>query len=566
MGTAATLAIGLTGCIDDKYDLSDIDTTVRINVNDLVLPVKMDPVELQNVINADSSDDQTSTSEFRYNAQTGDYYIMTDGEFNAEDVNIDGIHVDALDPETRLLTIPVVPGSEKLADMPDATLTDLLYDFTYEFHEVDDYIQDITLVTTNFAINMTVKTSSPEVSLTDMQFHFPAGLVGTPVADGGRHTAEYDIEDGTLTIYGTYSEMNLVFNVDQIYLHQAGGSFDRDNTTFTFKNEIGVTDATVNSAIASQRETISIDYDLSSLEVTAITGIIHYNVDVDDSSVSLSDLPKELRQEGTDITLLDPQILLTVNNPLARYGAFAETGLAIYQVREGHKSERPSAELADVKIGYDNQDNKPLSEQTLLLAPNKSDKFEYTDFVPFEGLGSVVAGNGLPDELSIHLLNPRVPENTSVTDFPIGTPIAEKIKGSYTFYAPLALAEGSTIAYTDEDRGWDIENADDLHVDLLEIATDVTSEMPLDVKLIAIPLDKDGNEIIDPDKITPAIIKANTSSHVVLKVQGDIVGIDGVRYTATVIADGSKETLNRTMKLKLDNLRGKINGYYQSKL
>lgn len=34
----------LTSCIDDNYDLSDVDTTSRINVNDLVLPVNIDPI------------------------------------------------------------------------------------------------------------------------------------------------------------------------------------------------------------------------------------------------------------------------------------------------------------------------------------------------------------------------------------------------------------------------------------------------------------------------------------------------------------------------------------------
>ncbi len=41
---AASAVVGLTGCVDDKYDLSDIDTTTRIQVNDLVLPVNIDAV------------------------------------------------------------------------------------------------------------------------------------------------------------------------------------------------------------------------------------------------------------------------------------------------------------------------------------------------------------------------------------------------------------------------------------------------------------------------------------------------------------------------------------------
>ena len=38
---AALVALSLpalTGCIDDKYDLSDVDTTVRVNVDNLTVP------------------------------------------------------------------------------------------------------------------------------------------------------------------------------------------------------------------------------------------------------------------------------------------------------------------------------------------------------------------------------------------------------------------------------------------------------------------------------------------------------------------------------------------------
>ncbi len=36
----------LTGCMDDNYDLSNIDTTSEVKVNGLVLPVNVKPVTL----------------------------------------------------------------------------------------------------------------------------------------------------------------------------------------------------------------------------------------------------------------------------------------------------------------------------------------------------------------------------------------------------------------------------------------------------------------------------------------------------------------------------------------
>lgn len=570
MGGAAVLAFGLTGCIDDKYDLSDIDSTVRVNVNDLVLPVKMAPVELRNVISADASDDTESTSNFRYNVATGEYYIQTDGEFDAEEITIDGIYVDALTPELRTLDTPVAPGTENLADIPGINLEDFNYDFVYEFNEVDEYIEDIDIATVDLTISLTAECSLPGVTLTDMQFHFPAGLVGTPVADNGRYETRYDIESGLLTVFGTYQKMHLVFPVEQIYLHNAGGSFNRELSTFRFENNLGLRDAKITSSTAQASVTVSLGYNLSSLEVTAVTGVISYDdVKIDDTNISLEDLPKELRQSGTDLSLVNPQIYFTVTNPLDVYGLYAETGIEIYQVRGRVPESDFAASVSDVKVGYNPETEMPVHEQTICLAPTRPEYpiQGYTNFQTFNGLGSIVAGDGLPNELQVHFVNPRVPEHTAVENFPIGRTLNQKVTGSYMLYAPLALGANSTICYTDEDRNWDIENADDLHIDLLQITADVTSELPLTVELSAVPLDKNGDPI-DPDKVhvEPATIPAQSTSPVEIRVTGDIVGIDGVRYTARVIADESEMPLVRTMKLKLDNLRAKVNGYYESKL
>lgn len=35
-------AASVTSCVDDKYDLSDIDTTARIQVDNLTIPVNVD--------------------------------------------------------------------------------------------------------------------------------------------------------------------------------------------------------------------------------------------------------------------------------------------------------------------------------------------------------------------------------------------------------------------------------------------------------------------------------------------------------------------------------------------
>ena len=40
----------LSGCIDDDYDLSDIDGTVELQVKDLTIPMNLDDIKLTNNI------------------------------------------------------------------------------------------------------------------------------------------------------------------------------------------------------------------------------------------------------------------------------------------------------------------------------------------------------------------------------------------------------------------------------------------------------------------------------------------------------------------------------------
>ncbi len=44
------LLLTLAGCIEEGYDLTDIDTTSRFMVNDLVIPVNLDAITLKSVI------------------------------------------------------------------------------------------------------------------------------------------------------------------------------------------------------------------------------------------------------------------------------------------------------------------------------------------------------------------------------------------------------------------------------------------------------------------------------------------------------------------------------------
>ena len=48
--------LSLCSCFNNDYDLSDIDTNVRVQAKDLVIPINMSPITLERVLDIDDSE------------------------------------------------------------------------------------------------------------------------------------------------------------------------------------------------------------------------------------------------------------------------------------------------------------------------------------------------------------------------------------------------------------------------------------------------------------------------------------------------------------------------------
>lgn len=91
----------MTSCVDDKYDLSDIDTTVKVDVNHLTIPVNIDQIDLSSIIDLDEEDN--------IKVIDGQYVIVEEGDFNSDEINI---------PDITLST-PHIPTSETVINLKE---------------------------------------------------------------------------------------------------------------------------------------------------------------------------------------------------------------------------------------------------------------------------------------------------------------------------------------------------------------------------------------------------------------------------------------------------------------
>ena len=83
--------VSLTACVDDKYDLSDIDTTTEIKVKDLTLPVNIEEIKLGDII---SVEDDSEFKEIIVGGQKV-YAVNKSGEFNSNPIEIPTFTIEA---------------------------------------------------------------------------------------------------------------------------------------------------------------------------------------------------------------------------------------------------------------------------------------------------------------------------------------------------------------------------------------------------------------------------------------------------------------------------------------
>ncbi|MDE7437835.1 MAG: hypothetical protein K2M93_05065 [Muribaculaceae bacterium] len=574
-GIIATIPMMLTGCVDEDYSLSDIDKTTQIRVNNLVLPVNIDPITLNDIIDVDpTSKIQTVTIEGQ------EFYAVTEhGEINSQDINIPQFTVITPDiqPSTASfhLTTPVTSKAH-------ATATPISFDYGFDnstpqdinvkSEGIDSAVKEIyNLKATPAPVNITLTAiNTPDYAT----FTFPqlniTLLKGLEFADLPSNYS-YNPNTGELTITNLSTNDNKV----EISIALAGIDFTKTDTTvkdgaFTLTGKVDISSGILRAEIDPSRIpagftpdasiSFSIKTSIGNFTAQTISGAVDYTLTGDGLNidpVTLNDVPDFLNQEGSDLKLANPQIYLNLNNPIAIYNLYYQTGIEFTAVRStGNRTFAPDNNKVIA--------TKPTSAgpYNFLLSPSMTSPLpEYAanlEHIPFSELSNLLSGNRLPEAIEINLINPGLPLQT-VNDFRLGEKIPG-IRGSYDFIAPIALKDGSKIIYSKTEDGWSDEDLDKLTIELLSVEADVTSTIPLDATLTAYPIDKNGN-IISTAKADVSISANAKDSHILVKMQGPINNLDGITFTAN-LAPGSEETLSPTQTITLKNLKATVSGYY----
>jgi len=550
-------------CTDNDYDLSDIDTNARFTVKDLVIPVNLDDITLDCVLEIDED------SKIKKN--NNEYAVIEEGDFSSDGIYVNGFTTGSnqyVSTNTMSLTKPGTGGAPKRVRsdagilLGSAAIPNNQTAIKASATNVDASIVSIGYLGTEMTITLSIKFDGltnfvNKIDIENLQLQFLKGL------DMTLNTGTYDKETGIINIGDAQTTSDhqyiLTMNIAGIDATKAGvtladGHFNIDEAVYVSSGRLALYSDQIAITLPVTLPT-SVGYTLSATvgacKINTFSGDIQYDISgIDIDPIDMSDIPEMLQQEGTDIILDNPQIYLTVNNPLrqAGYPLNAQTGLSL----TGNATYATAANA----VVLDKVDN------TFLLSPKKPDQYyqgySSASHVPFPDLGKVISGKSFPKQIGIEVLSPNIPVQ-SVTDFKLDNTLPA-VKGHWLLYAPLNLSSNSVIKYTKTWDDWQDEDLDNLTVEDATVTTTISSDVPLDLNVKFILRGREG-ELSGSTTLAPKAKNVELS----IPLSGTAVTeIYGFTIDATI--KGSNQSISPSDKVSVKNLKAKVNGHYDKEL
>jgi len=456
-------------------------------------------------------------------------------------------------------------------------------DISASSDNVDKALRSLSYVHASSTINLSLQLSNLtdviEVIIKGAKAQMPVGLDMTCV-DAKGNKKNYDpatgiLDLGDVNLTQSKGKYDLTITINGFDVNKGGIKFTPKKNaagSFAFENEVKIISGDVNitkkdfingnTIFDLPEEAIyACNIKMTDIVVNAIDGSIEYTIDKPNiDPVDINDLPDLLTDEKTNILLGNPQIYLSVSNPLYSDKVGAQMGLQLTAVRPGKK---------DVVCALDDKYielKKDKNETVYCLSPEKPKKmytgYEDAEFKGYKSVKNILAGEGLPSKILVDVIDPMIPQQ-EVKNFGLGRDL-DPVKGDYTLYAPLNLSDGSVVEYRDTIDGWNDETFEKLNVTELNLDAVISSTLPLGASLNMIAIDVNGKEIKGIE-CSSFKLQANTQNqNVNLKLTSTVglKNLDGIILRATVIAEGAEATLAPTQNISISKAKITVSGSY----
>ena len=569
LGIAAV--VGFSGCTDNDYDLSEIDSTIGIGGDGLEIPsLSTEIIPLKDVLELEA-DGSVVEDEI-----SGDYVFRQEGAQVApvhpfiDKINVAEQNTVSNDIElvfsspsgTRRRHATRVGGESIVAD-------GWIQAFTYEGNKPEEVVElSEAEVSSTITLSIDFSDVKSVVSKFDqIEVDMPAFMTIANVNCGGY---AFEQSGSKLTLKNVYTSSNMTITADITSLNfkekdTSYGSLSISGGKVKMEGKVHVTAvaSSFNSGAGTTGRKISSVMNMSKFVVNAATGKFNPEIALSDlGNIKVSGIPDFLQGGNVVVDLYNPQIKLTVTSDMDVPGTL--NGVI--------KSFKNGQLLATVNV-----DNIPIDANktsTICICRRSEGVSGFDHVLTNPNLSKLI--ETIPDNITFSA-NASA-DQTNNYRFELGHNYT--VQPAYSVDAPIAFGENASIEYRDTLDGWndnikDFELAEGAYVNM---DASIKSCVPAYMSVSAVPVDVNGNAISADElsvEVTGSVEASKdgvseTTSPVNIKVsqmkKGAMKKLDGIVFVvAGKASDGNNAVTGITLNanrhtLKVEQLKIKLVG------
>lgn len=499
------LAVGsvalCVGCMDDDYDLSDVDLTVGIGGDSLTLPVSStESIMLDDVLDLNNSDIVKILG-------NGDYVIRKAGNY-IEPVHpcIDKVNIRKQSSESEKLYVDVaslVPRNNVTrTQIAQQTIEGVVTRFKYS-GETPDEIKDLQEAEVDTRVSISVNVS-PALSRCISKFdRLTVKLPDFMKMEINRTSPDmYEFDDHSVTFTNVSTSRSITIDATLTELDFLASDTEGNTLVFkdgkvtldgavTIETSISEIDAEEASSAASDYY-LSCNMNMNTMTITGATGKFAPVIDLGDlGNIEINSVPDFLKGDDVHVALYNPSIDLTITSDMNVAGLISGTIEAVDEDGEV---------IANVQVPEMTINPNATTNICICKYADEVDDYEYDGVYEVSNLSDVL--KKIPHRIYFHA-NASA-DATQVSYIELGKRYT--IAPDYLFTAPLAFDEGAEIVYRDTVDGWhdDIKDIDLMDGAYLQATANIENKTPIYLKVTAFAIDADGKEI-SSDRISVSV-------------------------------------------------------------
>ena len=541
-----------TGCTDNDFDLSKIDTTIGIGSDGLTLPTN----STENIMLDDFL--ELNNSDLVSIADNGDYMFHKEGDdCTPAHPNIDKVVVTSQGINNNFKVAVTVPPSVLLSGRKlskRAKKIDLIKagGKVAEFEYVGNAPKEIEELTSagvsapvTIRVNLSHDLKSFVPKFKELTLQIPS-YMHLNITSCSPNSYSYDTKTGKITLKDVNTASDIVIKGKVTTLDFKATPTTNNKLTFVankknegkvnMKGEIetSISFDEINANVTSIPSDLHLSAVMSMDDITITSAKGKFNPDIDLGNlgnIEINNVPDFLTGDEVNVNLHNPIIELVIGSDIAVTGKVSGTIVATFDNGKPNRS----VDIPKMTI-------KPNANTRICICKHKEgvDDTQYDEVVEVPNLSDIFAT--IPKTIKFDA--DASADATQEAEVKLGHQYT--ITPKYNITAPLAFDAGANISYTDSFDGWneDIEDCEFAEGTYIELTADIENKLPAYLDVNADAIDVDGN------KMSQDLIEVKVSNSIAAST-------DGVQAKTTPITITLREKKSGMLK-KVDGLEYNI--------